>query len=547
MVGGHALTYGALARRVAATAAALRQGALTAGPTPRVAILLPPSPAFFEAFLGTGAAGAAAVVLQHGWSDADLAHALAAAHPSAVITDRQRAPQVVRHLPEDTVAVTVGDHVAPALTGTAGAGAPGPPPGGTTPAVADGASAFYVGFTSGSTGRPKGFVRSHHSWRASFAASDVFGIGAGEHVLAPGPLEHSLFLYAAVHALSVGATVHLRERFEAAAVLDALARRPITRVYLVPTMLTSLLRAAERAGRPRFPRVRTVLCSGARWPAASLDRLAALFPHAEAVDFYGASETSFISMRRLVPAGRATSDDGAPGRSGNASAPRHGGNESASGRNGNIGDDTGEGDRGDTGDDGRTGDESAAGSDVGRPFPGVEVAVRRGDGTAAMAGEPGRLWVRSDMLFAGYLDADAEWDAGGWLTVGDLARVDTDGRLHLLGREHGMLVCGGVNVFPEEIEGVLTELPEVAEAAVTGIPHDHWGDMICALVRWHDGRTLPRGDLRAHCRARLDRAKQPQRWLQIADLPRTPAGKIARDVLAQRLHDGTLAATELPA
>jgi long-chain acyl-CoA synthetase len=183
----------------------------------------------------------------------------------------------------------------------------------------------------------------------------------------------------------------------------------------------------------------------------------------------------------------------------------------------------------------------------GRPFPGVEVAVRHADGTPVDASEAGRLWVRSDMVFSGYLEPDAQGatrDAAGWVTVGDIARRDADGCLHLIGREGAMLVCGGVNVFPEEIEDVLLQLPEVAEAAVVGIPDDYWGDLLCAIVRWRDGSVLPRERLREHCRTRLARGKWPQRWLQAAHLPRTSGGKIARATLTHRLGTGTLAAEE---
>jgi long-chain acyl-CoA synthetase len=391
-------------------------------------------------------------------------------------------------MPDDAVVPVDGDGVAAALARSTGGHSPGhasPPP------VAD-ESPFYVGFTSGTTGRPKGFVRSHRSWLRSFAASAaVFAITDSDHVLAPGPLDHSLFLYAAVHGLSVGATVYLHRRFSPTAVLAALDRHPITRVYLVPTMLAALVRAADRTAPRRFPAVRSVICSGARWPVAVQDRVADLFPNAEPIDFYGASELSFVSVRRP------SADD--------------------------------------------------LDTSVGRPFPGVEIALRRDDGTAVDVGEAGRLWVRSDMMFSGYLEPDATGatrDAAGWVTVGDMARRDAGGRLYLIGRAGAMLVCGGVNVFPEEIEDVLMQLPEVAEAAVVGIPDDRWGDLLCAIVRWRDGSRLPRERLREHCRERLAHGKRPQRWLQAADLPRTSSGKIARAALAHHVRTGTLAAEE---
>jgi long-chain acyl-CoA synthetase len=492
VIGLRRRTYADLAAGIEATAALLASSGLPR--RSRAGILLDPGTAFFEAFLGAGAAGMAAMVLQRSWSDRELHQALAAGRPALLLANRR--------LPGYSVVQVGDDGVRSALMRWTG-GSPRAP---RTPV--DPRSPFYIGFTSGTTGRPKGFVRSHRSWLRSFDTSAVFGIAKDDHVLAPGPLDHSLFLYAAVHGLSVGATVHLVRRFAPAAVLATLQREPITRVYLVPTMLAALLRAIDRGGAARrFPNVRSVICSGARWPVAVQERVAEVFPNAEPLDFYGASELSFVSLRRL-----------------------------------------------------RSGDPPDS---VGQPFPGVELAVRRPDGTEVGVGEAGRLWVRSDMLFDGYLEPQGEgehqraggWgsnsaegaqrDEDGWMTVGDMARRDAEGHLYLIGREGAMLICGGVNVFPEEVEDVLMQVPEIAEAAVIGVPDDYWGEVPCALVRWHDGRALPRRRLRDHCRLQLAREKRPQRWLQVADLPRTGTGKIARAALAQRLHDGSIDAREL--
>lgn len=510
VVDGHPVSYAELTADVRATAAALRGTGLLVAPDPRVAILLGPGREFVAAFLGAGMAGAAAVVLQRDWSDADLRRALTLARPALVVADAATAPRVPAVGCRPPVVAVDGARVAHAVAGMAGVGTgadgggreagpaagpahvgaacprPGPAP------VRGGAAPFYIGFTSGSTAGPKGFVRSHRSWLRSFDASAVFGIDVGDHVLAPGPLDHSLFLYATVHGLSLGATVHLQRRFSVPGVLDTLAFRPIAHVWLVPTMFTALVRAADRRARSRFPHVRTVICSGARWPATTTHRIADVFPNAEPIDFYGASETSFVSMRRPRP-------DDAP-------------------------------------------------TCVGRPFAGVEVAVRRPDGRPADTGEIGTLWVRSVMLFDGYLDPDApgaERDGDGWLTIGDLACVDVDGTLHLVGRETAMLVRGGVNVYPEEIEDVLMAVPEVAEAVVAGLADDYWGDLLCAVVRWEHGATLPRRRLRDHCRRHLARHKRPQRWLAIDAFPRTSSGKIARSALAAGLRDGTLNVREL--
>jgi long-chain acyl-CoA synthetase len=464
VVGGERHTYGDLATATLATAKSLR--AAIDRPGARVGVLARPGAEFFQAFLGAGLAGMAAVVLQAGWSDRELRAALEAARPALVV------------------------------------GPPGSatlPPGGTSasrlPPVSP-EQPFYVGFTSGSTGRPRGFVRSHRSWLRSVEISaPVLGIRAGEHVLVPGPLDHSLFLYAAVHGLSLGATVHLQLRFAPHTALRALARLPASRLVVVPAMLAGLVHAAGATGARPLPGVRSVICSGAALHPTQLERAAALFPNAEFVDFYGASELSFVSAR--YPSAADPPDL------------------------------------------------------IGRPFPGVEVSVRDARGSALPTGTLGRLWVRSDMLFDSYLEppdaAGAVRDAGGWVTVGDLARLDAGGNLYLAGREATMLNCGGLNVYPEEIELVLLELPEVLEAAVVGLDDPDRGQVPCALVRLHAGREEgARRRLREHCHARLARGKRPRRWLLVSELPRTAGGKIARESLARALRDGALEAEELP-
>lgn len=473
--GGERRTYRELADASLATAAALLRS--IGRPGARVGILAPPGPALLEAFLGAGLAGMAGVVLQTGWSDRELRAALEAAAPAVVVAPgapaRRLDPGVWRSLPPTAV------------------GTDTPP--GALPAVGD-EEPFYVGFTSGTTGRPKGFVRSHRSWLRSIEASaPVLGIAAGEHLLAPGPLEHSLFLYAAVHGLSAGATVHLQPRFAPHAALRTLARLPVSRLVVVPAMLGALLRAAGE--RTRLPGVRAVISSGARWPAGLHERAARVFCEAEIVDFYGASELSFVSYRRPSP-------PDPPGL-------------------------------------------------AGRPFPGVELSVRDPRGVEVPAGATGRLWVRSDLLFSGYLDPAAAGiarDAHGWASVGDLAHLDGSGRLHLAGREGTVLNCGGLTVHAEEIEEVLLGCPGVAEVAVVGVPDAAMGQLPCALVRLEGGGEAA-GEaarrLRAHSRSQLARGKRPRRWLRVEDFPRTPAGKIAHAALARSLGDGTLVVEEL--
>lgn len=462
------ISYGELAARIGSVGAWLRS---RCRPDARVGLLLPSGHRFLEVFLGAGHVGMAAMVLPTGWSERELRLALDAGRPELVVTTSELATrsrgalaawQVVEleeagaWIPPDGLPAPCGGEVAP-------------PP--------DDGAAFYVGFTSGTTGGPKGFVRDHRSWLRSFEACRVFGIHPSDEVAVPGELAHSLFLFAALHALAEGAGVHLQRRFDASRVDGLLEDEPITRLYVVPTMLAALLTiTAVRSSHAR-PRLRSVISSGAPWSAPMLDRVTARFPGAEVIDFYGSSECSFVSYRRV------RADD----------PPNC----------------------------------------LGRPFTGVELRV----------GASGRLSVRSGMVFSGYLDPSATpavRDGDGFVATGDVVEMDDDQRLRLVGRADAMLICGGTNVHPEEIERVLEHHPDVLEAVVVGADDAVWGQLPYAVIRLDPRRWPSRGGLRVHCRRRLAGPARPRRFLVVDALPRTPNGKPDRRLVAAQVAAGTL-------
>jgi acyl-CoA synthetase (AMP-forming)/AMP-acid ligase II len=226
-----------------------------------------------------------------------------------------------------------------------------------------------------------------------------------------------------------------------------------------------------------------VISSGAKLSPALRPKLAQMFPEATITEYYGASELSFVSVSH-------------------ANCP--------------------------------------AGS-VGRSFHGVEVSLRRDDGSEVSPREVGRLYVRSDMICSGFLRPENNnhfYGEGGWATVGDLAWRDENGCIFLAGREDGMMISGGLNVYPAEVETVLQELPEIAEAAVFGLPDPYWGERVCAVIRWADSTTLTRSELRERCSQRLDRRKCPQQVFAIDRFARTESGKIALAALRRDLLRG---------
>ncbi|MGW4090332.1 AMP-binding protein [Nocardia sp. NPDC004750] len=317
---------------------------------------------------------------------------------------------------------------------------------------------LLVGITSGTTGEPKLFVRDQRSWAATLDRSDAtFDIGAGDRVSVPGVLDHTHFLYGALHALTRGATVDLRP------VVDAL-NDGATQLYSVPTIAWDVV----RAGIGQVGGVREVLSSAARWPRAGRRALREVLPNASLVHFYGASELSFVSFDR----GLGSADE----------------------------------------------------KSAGELFSGVEACVR-----------DGLVYVRSDMLFDGYLTADgvAGGPVDGWMTVRDRGEV-IGNRLRLFGRDNEMLIRAGLNVEPAAVEAALTAIPGVAEAACIGVPDARMGEAPAAAIVL--GAGAPEADeIWRRLRATLPSPSMPVRILVVDRLPRTPRGKLDRAELAATL------------
>ena len=341
---------------------------------------------------------------------------------------------------------------------------------------------FYVGFTSGSTGLPKGYRRSHRSWIESFEVSRIeFGLSEDDVIMAPGGLAASLHLYGVVHALHIGAEAVMMRRFHPRRAFALIAERGVTALYVTPTQLQLLLDAADGGV---CPSLRVLMVSGAKWQPETRAATARLFPNAKLAEFYGASELSFVTI-------------------GHAS-------------------------------------ENVPPGSVGRAAYGVSLRIRDAGGRDLPAGAVGAIWVKSGMIFDDYACGGGEEirREGEWMTVGDHGALDEAGFLTLHGREKRMLVTSGLNVYPEEVERVLTAMPGIHEAAVFGIPDPLRGTELIAVLR--AGSTLDDAALRTHCRAHLPAAKLPRRFLILDDWPRTAGGKADLSAL-RRLAEERLA------
>lgn len=443
--GASGLSWRHLVDRIEALEGRIR---LKTGRGGRVALCLGDPAALLLCFLACARSGRIAMVMDPGWPAEQLAAVSRAVVPDLVIDD-------------GTLAAMAGDGVSPESLFPEPA-QPEPPP------RED--ENFYAGFTSGSSGTPKGFVRTHGSWLDSFQLSaHTFAMSRNNRIVLSGGLTHSLHLYGAVCGLAAGHEVVLMPRFDPRAVLTELARPPSgAALYATPTQLHYIAAAARRAGP--LTAVTHVLCSGAKWGDADRRALNAVFPEAGLFEFYGASETSFITI--AAPADRVP-----------------------------------------------------AGS-VGRAAGGVEIAI--GNPREPFAcGRSGPVWVRSSLLFSGYICGTAPDTrrSGEWLTVGDHGFLDQDGFLFLTGRESRMLVSAGLNVYPEEIEKVLCDHPAVAVAIVAGLPDPVRGERLEAVVVLGEPLQQAEDVLMRFCKARLAAGKHPKRIHLRQTLPMTAGGK----------------------
>lgn len=342
-------------------------------------------------------------------------------------------------------------------------------------------SPFYIGFTSGSSGQPKGFRRDHRSWVESFRAClQAFGPDAAGCLLAPGRISHSLFLFGMLFGLWSGGGVVVQDQFSAARALQTLGEGSVPALVAVPSQLVLMIELAAHRGLAPIESVRLIMISGARWMRQRTPQLQALFPRARIVEFYGASETSFIAWIEA--------------------------------------------------------DAATPAQVVGRPFANVDIEIR----DRRPPDGPGLIFVRSPMLFMDYVGGEADPTAalrdGDWLSVRDLGQLDAEGRLCLVGRQNRMIVTQGKNLFPEEVEALLLAHPGVVEASVQGVPDPLRGLQVVAIVRLAEEGEAPGAQaLSAWCRERLEGYKVPRRHFVCADWPFTASGKTDHAALGQIL------------
>jgi long-chain acyl-CoA synthetase len=331
--------------------------------------------------------------------------------------------------------------------------------------------------TSGTTGTPKGvdsgLLPPEQAADLVAEERDLWGFCANDVNLVLSPLHHSAPLRFATGTLLAGGRIVVAGRFDPAVVTETITRERPTSMFCVPTHLQRLFAHWDQVGVPDLSSFRLVAHAGAPCPPAVKHRLIDLFPDGSTWEFYGSTEGQFTACRSEEWLAR-------PGT-------------------------------------------------VGRARPGRTLTTDA-DGT---------LWcaVPAHARFS-YVGAP-EQTAAAWrdtpdgpaFSVGDVGRVDADGYVFLEGRRTDLIITGGVNVYPLEVEQVVREAPGVDDVAVFGVEDPDWGQRVCAAVVG----SAPATDLDAHARACLAPAKRPKTWLHVPELPHTATGKVRRDLLPDLL------------
>ncbi|WP_432194231.1 class I adenylate-forming enzyme family protein [Streptomyces sp. bgisy027] len=340
-------------------------------------------------------------------------------------------------------------------------------------------------YTSGTTAAPKAAVL-RHSHVSSYVLSTVEFAGAheAEAALVSVPPYHVAGVSNTVSNLYAGRRVVHLPSFDPGRWLSVARDEGITHALVVPTMLARIVEhlGDDPAG---VPALTSLAYGGAPMPAPVIERALRLFPDTGFVNAYGLTETS-STIALLGP-----EDHRDPARLGSA----------------------------------------------GRIVPGVEAQVRDENGEPLPPGEPGTLWVRGDQVSGEYLGFSGDRDPGGWFHTRDRAYLDADGYLFVLGRADDTIIRGGENIAPAEIEEVLRAHPAVADAAVTGMPDEEWGERIAAAIvpRAEAARPTP-DELRDHVRDVLRSSKTPDIVVLVPDLPYSDLGKLARRQLADTIR-----------
>jgi acyl-CoA synthetase (AMP-forming)/AMP-acid ligase II len=477
---GRRLTYAEFETRVNRLANALL--ALGIGKNSRLAVLDRNSIEYLEVYFAAGLIGAWLVPVNFQLKPADIAYRLCHADVNALFLGAEFVPKLhalARELPsalrDCTWVFGNADGLPSYEENLIAAGGPERPEVSVAPE-----DVLYLGYTSGTTGPSKGAMVSHRAIVVGYLYKALdYRLSEADIALCPGPFWHSAPRDFASLALYLGGTCVVTPRFAPQEYFELVQRHRVTYSFLVPTML-QMLTSHEGNACYDASSLRVLISGGSPLPTAVKEQVLARFGPILS-EFYGATETRIITS--ITPAELAERK-----------------------------------------------------RSVGRPIRDVELRILDERGEPVPVGTPGEIYVRGPGLFSGYYNdpaATSKSHLGEWFSLGDIGRLDADGYLYLVDRKADVIISGGENIYPNDIEEVLMTAPGVKEAAVIGVPDPTWGELVTAIVVPASGATPEPHALIAHCAQHLPAYMKPRRIEFVEALPRNESGKLLRRVLRE--------------
>lgn len=480
-------SYGDFDREVNQLAHALADLGVGAGD--RVAMMMPNQLEYLVAQHACTRIGAVSVQIGYRCKGPEIAYILDNAGPIAALVHHDYLDEFERGRaqvggPDASQVITVSGPTQARVPGPRYAGLIAAHDGRRPPAQSGDEVGGIIIYTSGTTGNPKGASRDWKQTGLEAVGEFMARIGMSHDdvQLVVAPLYHSAAPAFSGMSFSLGGSIALVDHFEPEQVLATIERERVTGAFMVPTMLQRLLELPEAVRRRHDLSSLRWICSGAApLPTDVARRFQDAFGYL-LWNFYGSTETGLVTL--------AGPDD-----------------------------------------------HVARPGTVGRALRGNEVRILDAEGDEVATGQVGELYVRNSMLISGYHrneDATREAMRDGFFSVGDMARMDTAGYLYLESRKHDMVISGGVNIYPAEIENHLTSHPDIADAAVIGVPDAEWGESLKAFVVCRPGSSIDLAGVDHWCRNDLAGFKRPRQVEFVDELPRNPTGKVLKRQLRER-------------
>ncbi|MGZ8763973.1 MAG: AMP-binding protein [Acidimicrobiia bacterium] len=427
-------------------------------------------------------AGQVAVPLSYRFNADEMAYVIDNSDATLVVVDAEQAPTVAEirdRIPKVREVLVFGRDVPAAARSWGDALAAQPDTEPVAPDKSDvGAQMLY---TSGTTGKPKGALRTATDAALVGALLGELGLRFGEEVhITTGPLYHSGPLAFASIAHSMGGAIIVLRRFDPTAWLRLVKEHRATNTFSAPTQVKRIVSLPPgELARADLSSMRCLIANAAPVPYALKQEVFEKLGDWFLYEVYGSTELGIVTVMK----------------------PQ---------------------------------DQLAKPGSCGKPYGGIEIRIVADDGTDVPVGEPGELFIRTTLAMDGYhrtTEQLTEIEGSDWKSVGDVAKVDEDGFVSICDRKKDMIISGGVNIYPAEIEAVIHAHPQILDAAVFGIPDDEWGESVYCVVQAKPGEELDLDEVDRFVTERVAKYKRPRGYEARGELPRTDAGKLLKRVL----------------